>query len=463
LRLISLTISLVAITAGAAPLTLQDIIERARQNDHRVKESQAQLRYFKAKYDEARWAWFPRLDSYFLVAGPTPEAINDGLGGPPLTRSTLMYDLDFGQPGVTLRGGADAVLPIYTFGKLDALEAAGAKGVEAGKALVSRSQDEAEHQASQAYYGYCFARSSRKVIADTLKRLDDSEAVLKRLRDEKSEQVTQMDVFKLAFYRQQAEVQLAAAESGEQYALAAIRLLIGVKPGTPIEVAAEDFTEPEGRLEPVSVLVDRAMELRPELKAITAGIGAREQEVVIREAQYYPDFGIAGFFRWAWTSNATRQYSPFAYDPYNDLSAGVGLVMRYQWDFPQKSAALEQARAELEKMQHQKELLRAAVALEIEKSWNETAAAMTKAEKQGQAEKNARRWALSAFQSFELGTGDTRELVDSFLALASASAQRVQALYDVRLGLRAMTRAVGGPVQLVMPTVAPPPTKAQPR
>ncbi len=463
MRLISFIIFCAAASASAGPLTLPDIIERARANDHRVKESQAQLRWFRAKYDEARWAWFPRIDSYFLLAGPTPEAKNDGLGGPPLTEATKMYDLNFGQPGVTVRAGAEAVLPIYTFGKLDALEAAGAKGVEAGEALLVRAKDEAEYQAAQAYYGFVFADESRRVIVDTMKRLDEADEVLQRLRREKSDQVTQMDLYKLAFYRQQAEVQIVAAESGAQYALAAIRLLIGARPGEPLEIAATGFAEPEGALGPIDAYVAQALEARPELRAILAGIGAREQEVIIREAQYYPDFGIAGFARWAWTSNATRQLSPFAYDPYNELNGGIGLVMRYQWDFPQKAFLLEQARAELEKMHHQRELLRAAVALEIEKSWNETKASITKAEKQGVAEKNARRWALAAFQSFDLGTGDTRELVDAFVALATSSAQRVQALYDVQLGLRAMTRAVGAPVNLQSAPVPAPPEQVQPR
>lgn len=464
MRLISFIILSAAATGLAAPLSLPELIERARANDHRVKESQAQLRFFKAKYDEARWAWFPRIDSYLLLAGPTPEAKNDALGGPPLTEATKMYDLNFGQPGVTVRASAEAVLPIYTFGKLDALEAAGAKGVEAGEALLRRAKDEAEFQVSQAYYGYTFAAESKQVVTDTMKKLEEAEGILKRLREEKSDQVTQMDVYKLAYYRKQAEVQIAAAESGSQYALAAIRLLVNAKPGEPLEIATDGFPKPEGQLQPIDAYVNRAMEARPELRAILAGIGAREQEVIIREAQYYPDFGIAGFARWAWTTNATRQLSPFAYDPYNELNGGVGLVMRYQWDFPQKAFVLEQARAELQKMQHQRDLLRAGVALEIEKTWNETKAAITKVELQSVAEANARRWALAAFQSFDLGTGDTRELVDAFVALATASAMHVQALHDVQVGLRALTRSVGEPVTLEAPApVAPPPAQVQPR
>lgn len=452
-----------SVAAQAAPLTLPELIERARKNDHRVKESQAQLSWFRAKYEEARWAWFPRVESYVAAAGPTPEARNDGLGGPPSTRASLMYDLDFGQVGVQFRAGAEALLPIYTFGKLDALEAAGAKGVEAGEALAVRAADEAELQVSQAYWGLSLARAGVTVIDETMKRLDDAKATLERLRSLESEQVTQMDVYKLEFYRQQAEVQRNAAKQGEEYALAAIRLLIAAAPAETLEIATATMPEPQGQLEPTDRLLEQAMTHRPELRAVEAGVGAREQEVLIRERMYYPDFGIAGFARWVWTTSATRQRSPFAYDPYNDLGAGIALVSRYTWDFPQKSALLAAARAELEKMKAQRELLKAGVRLELEKAHSETRAALSRVERQGLAEKAARRWATAAFAAFDLGTGDTRDLVESFTALASASAQRAQALHDVQVGLKNLSRAVGQPVLLQVAyevTPLPPPSPA---
>lgn len=458
-----------SVAASAAPLTLAELVERARKNDHRVKESQAQLQWFRAKYEEARWAWFPRVESYVAVAGPTPEARNDGLGGPPTTKASLQYDLDFGQVGVQFRAGAEALLPIYTFGKLDALEAAGAKGVEAGEALAARAADEAELQVSQAYWGLSLAREGVGVIDETMKRLDDAKVTLERLRKVESPQVSQLNLYKLEFYRQQAEVQKNAAQQGEAYALAAIRLLIAAEPEETVEVATAGLPDPrKGQLEGTATLLEQALTHRPELRAVEAGVAAREQEVLIRERMYYPDFGIAGFARWVWTTSATRQRSAFAYDPYNDLSAGLALVSRYTWDFPQKSALLDGARAELAKMRAQRDLLRAGVRLELEKAHGETRSAMVRVERQTLAERAARRWATAAFAAFDLGTGDTRELVESFTALASASAQRAQALHDVQLGLRQLSRAVGQPVLLqtpydVAPASAPVPDALKPR
>jgi outer membrane protein TolC len=456
-----LAITVVSAASLVVFMTLPMLVERARENDHRVKEAQAQLRFYRSKYDEAWWAWFPKIESYVAVAGPTPEARNNGLGGPPTTSSSLMYDLDFGNPGAMFRAEASAVLPIYTFGKLTALQKAGKKGIEAGQALTNSAKDEAEYQVSQAYWGYCVANSGKQVIADTLGRLEDAAKVLERLRASGSEQVTQMDLYKIDYYRRQAEVQIAAAESGANFALEAIRLLIAAEPDEEFSVVMVPLEAPEGSLLPVDSYLSTAKSFRPELFAIEAGISAREQEVALRQAMYWPDFGIAGFAKWVWTTNTTRQRSPFAYDPFNALEAGFALVGKYTFDFPQKSIALEQAQAELQKMQHQRDLLVAAVRLEIEKQWNDSNAAIAKGEKLTSAEKSAKKWATAAFTAFDLGTSDTRELVDSFSALATASAQRVQAFHDAHVGIAALRRATGHLVELIPRSAAlPPPPSA---
>lgn len=454
-----LTFVALASSAAAEPLTLEQLIVKARANDYRVREAGAQLRFFRGKYQEAKWAWFPRIESTLGVAGPTPEARNDGLGGPPTSEATRMNDLNFGQMGVMLRAEAQGVLPIYTFGKLDALEALGAKGVEVGVALKERAEAEAEFQVTEAYWGYQLARQGRKSLAETLKRLNDAGATIDRLRKSESDQVTQMDVYKLEFFQKQVLARLGLLDSGELFAIAALKLLTATDSATKLEVAEEDFPEPTGTPPPIDAWIVEAQLKRPEVRAITAGIGAREQEVILRERMFLPDFALAGFARFVYTTSATPQISPFAYDPYNDRSAGVALIARYTWDFPIKAAQLEQSRAELEKLEHERDLLMGGIRLEVQKAWGELSDALTRAVAQGDAEKSARRWATSAFAAFDLGTSDTRETVESFTALAQASSEKYRAWYDVQVALRALQKAVGGaPIGLAEPPARKPPS-----
>ncbi|MFL5318842.1 MAG: TolC family protein [Myxococcaceae bacterium] len=431
------------LSLAAEPLTLEKLVELARTNDVRVKEAEADLRVFEAKYSQAKWAWFPKFESTLITAGPTPEARNDGLGGPPLTEATKMYDANFGTVGWMVGAEANALLPLYTFGKLGALREAGEQGPIAGEQLKKRAQDEAAYDAARAFYGYQLARMGKEGLKETATRLDDASKLIDQLVAQESTQVSKIDTYKVSFFRKQLEAKQASADSGLQLATAAIRLLSGAKPGEPVEVEAQDLEAPTFELLPIDKYVDLARENRPELKAIAAGVTAREKEVFIRQRQYLPDFGLLGFFRWRYTTSSTRQLSPFAYDPYNDLSGGVALVMHATFDIPMKMAVVEEAQGNLDKMRAQQGEIEAGMRLELQQIYGDLQNALLRAKSLAEAERSARRWATAAYANFEVGTGDTRELVDSFTALAMASNDKLQAWHDSALGIRALSRAVG--------------------
>jgi multidrug efflux system outer membrane protein len=434
------------VPAQPGPLTLAQLVERARATDSRVEEATAELRKFQALYQQAKWAWFPKFEITVGLGGPVPEARNDGLGGPPTTEASLEGDFKFGRVGVTAFSTGNAVLPIYTFGKLTALEKAGSRGPVVGEALRERARAEAGFQAAQAYYGYQLARAGLQQLEDVSKRLEDAAERIDALLKEESSQVSQVDTYKVRFFRQVVDARKAEAQQGRQFAMAAIGLLANAPPGTPVAVVEEDLPLDEA-VEPPSL--ERALELaeqrRPEFVAITAGIAAREAEVFIRQRSYFPDLGLAGFYDFRFTTSATRQRSPFAYDPYNDRTVGLGLVMRGTFDVPLKDAQLEQARAELDKLRAQEKQLHSGIRLEVTKVHGELVSAWARAKAFGEAEKNARRWVTAAFAAFDLGTGETRDLVDAFTAYAQASGDKSKSWFDVRVGMAALDRVTGTP------------------
>ncbi|WNG42170.1 TolC family protein [Archangium violaceum] len=427
-----------------APLTLEQLVQRARKQDARVEEARAELRRLEALLRQARWAWFPKFETTIGAGGPIPEARNDGLGGPPTTEASLEGDLRFGRMGVTAFLQSNAVLPVYTFGKLQALEKAAEQGPVIGKALKARAEDEAGFQAAQAFFGYQLARSGLTQLDETSKRLEDAAQRLQEMLKEKSEQVSKMDLYKLGFFRKQLEARRIQAEQGRQLALAAIRLLAGIPPGEPVEVAEAEL-EPEGEVKPPTLeeVLATAEQKRPELAGIAAGIVAREREVFIRERSFYPDFGLAGFLTLRYTSSATPQRDPFAYDPYNEREVGVGLVARYTFDFPTKQALLDQSRAELDKLRAQQRLLQAAIRLEVTKAHGTLVAAWERAQALGDAERDARRWATAAMTAFDLGTTGTRDLIEAFTAYAQSSADRAQSWHDFQVAQAELTRVTG--------------------
>jgi len=433
-----------AASSGPAPLTLAQLVQRARATDSRVEEATAELRKFQSLYQQAKWAWFPRLEITVGLGGPVPEARIDEAGN--LTEASRKGDLNFGRMGVTVFSMGNAVLPLYTFGKLSALKKAGSQGPVVGEALRERARDEAGFQAAQAYFGYQLARAGLKQIEDVSKRLEDAAERIDALLKEESSQVSQVDTYKVRYFRQLVEASRADAQKGLGLAQAAIRLLANAAPGETVTVVEEELApEEDVALPTLEQALALAEQHRPELTAITAGIAARESEVFIRERSYFPDLGLAGFYDVRYTSSATRQRNPFANDPYNERTVGLGLVMRGTFDIPIKDAQLEQARAELDKLRAQEKQLRAGILLEVTQVHGDLVAAWARAKAFSDAEKNARRWVTAAFAAFDLGTGETRDLVDAFTAYAQASGDKGKSWHDVRVGMAALSRVTGTP------------------
>jgi outer membrane protein TolC len=119
--------------------------------------------------------------------------------------------------------------------------------------------------------------------------------------------------------------------------------------------------------------------------------------------------------------------------------------MRGTFDIPIKDAQLEQARAELDKLRAQEKQLRAGILLEVTQVHGDLVAAWARAKAFSDAEKNARRWVTAAFAAFDLGTGETRDLVDAFTAYAQASGDKGKSWHDVRVGMAALSRVTGTP------------------
>ena len=437
----SAALVLASAAEAPSPLTCEQIVALALSNDKRLQVMREQLSILEARRQEARWAWFPKFETSFAMAGPVPEARNNGLGGPPTTQASYLYDWDWGTLGLSLRANMSTVLPVYTFGKLSALREMAAHAVGLGHTLELKAQEETKLQTMQACWGFQVAQKAKASLQEGQKRLDEVERLLRQMEEAKSPQVSRADFFKLKYYRGLLDARLGDVEAGQQLALAVLEAMAGA----PVMPELQDIPEPEARLPSVEECVELALEARVELRGFEEGVRLRKAEVKLSQSQFWPDIGVFGFVRWAWTSNTTRQYSAFAYDPFHESSAGIGLVARMTLDIPQKVARFQQAQGELRKTQREREAAQAGLKVELKKLLGELQGIQMRAQSLEASEREARKWALASVTAFEVGTGEARDIFDAYLAWLSVSSEKLKAWSEFQLGLFALKRAVGTP------------------
>jgi outer membrane protein, multidrug efflux system len=434
-----------AVPAGH-PYTLNEIQQRARSEDLRVLAAEADLRAYHAMYEQAAWAWFPKLETFLSLAGPMPQAQTAPNSPSPylqVTQASTLYNLDFGQPGVYVGATVTGVIPIFTFGKLTALREAAEQGVIIGESLRERARAEAVYQCAEAWYGYQLARTIDENLNDSDQQLSDAKKRVTDMLRVDSTQVTKLDAYKVEFFENLLATQHASAKKGREVALAALRILAGVAETAPFAVVDEDLVDPHVEVQPMERYIAAALVSRPEVRLAVAGVEAREREVRIRERMFYPDLFLAGGVTATHSSTAEVVTNPFFYDRYNQFSGGVGLGARVTFDFPIKLAQLSQAEAERDKTLAERALLNKAVTLEVKQTVGELTEALSRMESYTKGERTARRWATGAFADFEVGLSDTRELVESIAAKSVAGSERLRALHDAQVAMAALQRVVG--------------------
>ena len=449
--MLALVVVLVAQVAPQKGLGLRELQERARKNDPRAMQAAAQLENARGKHDEAAWAFFPNFQTTAYLGGPTPERRLLGGDQDPnpadpshLTKGTR-GDWFKGDLGFTVHAEIQAILPIWTFGKVTAGKSALGHLVNATDALLQRARDQAAYDVARAYWGYQTARNADDSVKKIRDRLREAQQTAQKLLAEKSEQISRSDAMKLDYLAEEIEAQHAGALKNRDLALTGLRLLVGAQPAEELNVAQQELPQaPQPPNE--DELLRRALQQRPETRAANESVGARQALVDLARARLWPDFGLVGGFRFTDTTNASNPPSPFVNNPYHEASPYIAIGLQGSFDVPQKLARVRQAEAELHEALAMQLGAQQLVRLDVQQALGDLGDARTRVERYGRETQIGKQLATQAGVAFDSGLGDARELLEGTLLYARADGERLKALYDAQVAWAALEKAAGGPL-----------------
>jgi len=425
-------------------LTLPQLVQLALKQNRLIKIDEARVKEAEALVGFAAAQAYPQFGGRLLFGGPVSEAkttvINDVST---LTDASYEGDFNFGDLGVTLRMQATGFVPIFTFGKLSTARAAAEAVVRAAEENVHVTEGVVAVNVHRAYWAYQLTdkflgslSDGDKILADVIKKVEDLLAA-------ESDQVTENDRLRLLHARATLQVRRHEAKDARDIALTALKLLVSRPMGQPLDVASGDIEELPPAAPPIAQVIDDAVRFRPELRALSRVVDAQEQFVSFRRRALFPDLFIGAFLETAITTNATDHTNPFVYDRFNFFEAGVALGIQFQLDVFNKVAQIDQAQAELETRIAQTAAAAEGVELEVRKIHIEVTGNYEKMEPALKAYKAGRSWLTAAALAYDIGTGDAGELIDAFLASATAEADLRRTQYEIQLGRVDLSRASG--------------------
>jgi outer membrane protein len=442
-------LSLLPLKALAAPaaapestltLSLEECISMALKAPPELGESQADIELATSKLNEAKSYRYPQLEVTSLF-GPALGARKEDLFA--TDRSLVRFN------NMTWFTSTDATLiqPIYTFGKISENMKAATYGIEVDRSRKVQRSNEIVVKVREYYYGLLFAREMKELILEVQETLSKARQKAKELLEQESNNVEEMDLYKLDAFTGEVLKYLEEAQKGEQLALAALKARLGLAPNTNLQIKTVRLTLPDANLPDLTALVNRARERRPEFHQIEAGLKARTSLVEAAKANYYPDIFIGGLVSWAYADNRDRIHNPYIDDRFNHFNGGVALGARWKLDFGITGAKVSGEQAQLNRLVSTKEFAEQNIPLQVKKYYLELREAENTSEASKIAYTNAKKWAVTAVANFDFGIGPAKDIFEALQAYARMRAAFFQSIYNYHLAQANLDYATSEQIQ----------------
>lgn len=418
-----------ATPASSVVLSLDETVTRAVDASHRLAEARARGDAAAAVVGARHATSLPQVTA---VAGYTRTNHVDEFGILlPNNQLRVIY------PDIpdNYRSRLDVQWPLYTAGRLDALESAAQREQHATSRDLDAAAADVRLDATRAFWTLVVARENQRVVGESLARMtahvrdvhNQFEAGLVPPNEE------------LTARAQEARQRMLSIQSRTMRvnAEADLARLVGLAPGIPIDVSAS-LVSPEVD-DSFDALVALATQTRAERHALEERVAAAESRVRAADAGRKPVVAVAGGVDYA-RPNARIFPRLGEWRESWDASVNVSWSLfdggRTRADTAEASAAVRAVHARLAEFD-------SLVALEIRQRLSElesSRAALDAADIAVEASTEARRVVGDRFAA---GVATSTDVIDAQVAILQAQLDRTQAVASARLAEARLNRAVG--------------------
>lgn len=414
--------------------TLKDLLELALQHNPRVQLQRWKTEQAAADLAQAHRArLLPRL-RLESVAGLVPDAKGDIFHPPDDTTGVRSL-------GPFSKTEIEFVQPLYTFGLLSSLRDAAGAGVVVAEAARADAELEAAVEVKELYYGLLLAQELDALIARLSEELEQRREELD-LDDPDLPLSTgyqlQLATLELDGKRRQLDTKL-------QLGRATLAWRCGLAADRDWELQAEYLEQDSTHVPALDSLSTLAAERRPEWRQLKAGILARQSLVSAADAAFFPQFFVAGGFRYGIAPGRTDQHNPFAVDDFNFSGAGMFVGMRQSFEWGLLKAKRDKAQAQLLELTSQEQAAAAGIRLDVARAYGDVLEAKAGLDAAREGRRIGQHWLQEAGDEYEFTdeADDLKALVAAFESFAETEQAYHQAVYDYNISLARLERATG--------------------
>ncbi len=439
-----------------AAVNLQELWQLAKRRSPDEQKARIQLARAEELVEGSRFLWLPRL-SYSLQGGPSPTyrcILPDAWM--PATLPEGMTEQDFRETycvgtdrddsitlnldGYVLRFEARAVMPIYTFGKMDYARAQARAMREMARGNAQLTRQKLWLAVRRAYYARRAYLESDRLGKKARKILE--EAAEKVAEYEESGRISPVDLLRFKLGQNEFEQRMLELERMGEISRATLEYLAG----KPVEVREDETWEPDLSMpEPLPALVAFAVSRRPEIRVLAAARAQAAAAVGLARARLLPDVGFFVRYRFA-DSSSDDPRSAYANDALHGNSLVLGLGIEGQLDFAMQITQMRLAELDQREAESRYAALRDAITLELATLRQDVVTAVRKLELTEKALKLARAQLAALVEQENAGVIKPRDMAEAMATFFKLQFGYWEQRVQLETARAQLSLALGNPV-----------------
>lgn len=427
-------------------VSLHEFIERGVERSGQVQYDHGAVDLAENRIGQARAARIlPDINlntNHGLIPGVTSQTN--------LPREQLYLDPnlenDWEDWAIFTRAEISAVQPIFTWGAINNAISAAEYGAQAAKLEFEARQKGVELQLYELYYSYLLAREIGRILDDAESTVQQVEGQLETMQEENDPNLRERDIFQFEIYKSEFEIQKMEVRQGMERIQRIWSYVLGDN-NQQVYLPEEDFLDPVPfEVEPFDFYQALAMEERPELRGVEAGMEAYKHSVESIRAQNLPTIYLGLTASYANTPNRPRQSNPFIINNTNFFTAGIGFGIRQNLNFATIRNRIQREQIEYNRVADLKDAISDGIMLELNEYYMEAVVAETRVRQLEEALVTTRNWVRHEQLNYDYGFGEVEDLVDSIRQELELRVELQQRIFEMNTKIAALYNASGMPI-----------------
>lgn len=427
-------------------INLDQFLELSLKNAGQLKLANNDIKLAKNRRQQTEDQRFlPKLDyksDHALVAGVKSP------GNFPQESIYLDPDAknDWSKPGIFTRLRISGVQPIFTWGAVGKAIEAAELGIRAVEQKSEATKNEIQILLSELYFSYVLSLEIERLLRDADDKMGQIERAMDKQERENPADLDESDVFKFRVFKAQFGIQREEVKRSLEFVRESWNYALRNDNGIIYEPITRFLDPLFSDISELSYYQNSAMVNRPELKAINYSQDALSMYISSLRAQNKPGLFLGFTTTFASTPVRPRQPNPFIRTPENTFNTSVGFTIRQNLNFFQAKTSIQRSRLEGNRLKYIEDAVKDGIMLELNDSFRIAAISKAKVDQTQEALKIAKEWLRSEQLDYDLGFGESKDLIDAVRQELELRLEEKQSIFEYNQAMATLNNTAGLPL-----------------